>query len=335
MQIQKGIWLIYTLIIITWVVMYAANVLLLTFAAILFAILLSAIGKVAQKATRLPYPLALALALVALVGGLTLIFWLYSPTIAYQTQKLIEELPAAANSLKETLTPYLGKAMLTYQNLELEFSLTNQKIVTGALKVFSFTLGSITSFVIFLLVGLYLAFDPKSYTTGLRFLLPKSKEARIWAGLEHIGHSLRWWLGAKLISMVCIGVLTSVGLWMLGVSLAFILGLLMALLTFIPYVGPILASIPAILIAFAQDPLLAVYVIILYGGIHAAEGYFITPFIEQRTVSLPPALTIMGQVLLVVLVGGLGLALATPLIVVGLAIAKFARSPSTKIANQT
>jgi predicted PurR-regulated permease PerM len=304
------------LILIVW---YAINVFLLAFAAILLAILLNAVGQGAKKILRLPYPLSLLIALIFILGILILIFWLYSPVIADQSQLLIKQLPEAAANLRSDLTPFFGPEFLSEEKLKKEFSLSNQKLYSQLLTVFSTTVGSVAGFIIFLIVGLYLAFDPSRYMRWILLLIPPDKQKRIQEILEKIGHSLRWWLLGKLLSMVEVGILTFVGLTLLGVSLALVLGFLAALLTFIPYVGALLAAIPAILIAFTQSPLQALYVIILYVGIHLIDGYLITPFIEQRTVSIPPALTIMAQVLLVVLIGGIGLALATPIVVVAVA----------------
>ena len=113
--------------------------------------------------------------------------------------------------------------------------------------------------------------------------------------------------------MIIIGVLTAVGLWLLGVPLALTLGLLAALLTFIPNIGPILAVVPAALLALLQSPTRALYVVLLYLGIQTVESYLLTPLMQKRTVSLPPALTIFAQVLMGILVGRIGLVLATPL----------------------
>ena len=204
--------------------------------------------------------------------------------------------------------------------MQKEFSLSNQKLLTQLLSVFSTTLGSIAGFIIFLIVGLYLAFDPPRYVKWILLMIPTKKIERVAEIMNQMGQSLRWWLLGKVFSMAFVGIFTIIGLSLLHVSLAFILGLLAALLTFIPYVGAILASIPAILIGFTHSPWQAIYVIILYLIIHIIDGYLMTPFIEQRTVSIPPAVTILAQVLMVILIGGFGLALATPLLVVGVAL---------------
>ena len=124
---------------------------------------------------------------------------------------------------------------------------------------------------------------------------------------------LRWWLVGKMLSMAVVGVLTTMGLSLLGVPLALTFGLIAALLTFVPNFGPILSVVPPAVLALADDPRRATYVIGLYLAIQTVESYAITPLIQRRTVSMPPALTITAQVVLGVLVGAIGVAVATPL----------------------
>ncbi len=333
-KIAKMIGWVFALVILTLVVICATNVFLLAFASILLAILLNSIGRWTHKLIRFPYPLALLTAIVVIFGIFTLIFWLYSSLIADQFERLMVQLPEAANKLRKSIVPSLGNTFLSKVQLQKEFFLVNQKILEKVVMIFSFTIGSITGFVIFLIVGLYLALSPERYVRGFLFLIPKKRKKRVVEVIEKIGISLRLWLLSKILAMLVVGILTFLGLWIMGIPLAFILGLIMALLTFIPYVGPILAAIPGILIAFAQSPLMALYVTLLYIAIHVAEGYLVTPYIEQRAVSIPPALTIMAQILMVVLVGGLGLALATPLAVVCIALAQQSISqPKLKSAS--
>lgn len=122
--------------------------------------------------------------------------------------------------------------------------------------------------------------------------------------------------------MILIGSLTTAGLWLLDVPLALTFGVLSALFTFIPNIGPPLAILPAILLALTLSPTRALYVLLLYLVIQTVESYLLTPLLQQRVVSLPPALTISAQILMAVLLGGLGLALATPLTAVSLVLVK-------------
>lgn len=126
-------------------------------------------------------------------------------------------------------------------------------------------------------------------------------------------HMIRSWLFAQMLSMVAIGVLVTIGLWMIGIPLAGTLGVIAALLTFIPNLGPILSVVPAALLALAISPAKGLLTLLLFMVVHFLEGNIITPLLQRKIVRLPPALTLIAQLLLAVIAGPLGLALAAPL----------------------
>jgi predicted PurR-regulated permease PerM len=169
------------------------------------------------------------------------------------------------------------------------------------------------NFVMVAFIGLYLAIDPGIYRRGLLSLVPLDRRARAAEILAAVGEALRGWLLGQVFAMLVVGVLATIGLWLLGIPLALALGLLAALLGFIPYLGPLAAAVPAVLLALLAGPQQALQVALLYVGIQLLEGYFLTPLVQQRAVHLPPALTISAMVVMGGLLGGLGLALAVPL----------------------
>lgn len=186
-------------------------------------------------------------------------------------------------------------------------------IVDQATGVLLSTISALAAFLIILFVGLYVAAQPALYQRGLRRLVPVAGRQRADEVLLEVVSVLRWWLIGKVLSMVLVGVLTTVGLWWLDVPLALTFGLLAAALTFIPNFGPVLSVVPPALLALADDPTRAAYVVALYLAIQMVESYAVTPLIQRRTVSMPPALTILAQLVLGILVGGIGVAVATPL----------------------
>ncbi len=175
---------------------------------------------------------------------------------------------------------------------------------------------------IILAIGLYLAAEPGLYKNGFLQLIPAARRARTREVLEAVGSTLQWWLWGKLLGMLVIGVLTTLGLLLLGIPLALTLGLLAALLTFIPNIGPILAVVPAALLALIESPTKAFYVLALYFVIQTIESYLITPLVQRRTISMPPALTITAQMVMGVLLGAMGVVLATPLTAAAMVVVK-------------
>jgi predicted PurR-regulated permease PerM len=146
--------------------------------------------------------------------------------------------------------------------------------------------------------------------------------ANVDAALGSSARALRNWLGGQLVAMVVVGVVTGVGLALLDVPLALSLATIAALLEFIPFLGPIIAAIPAILIAFTVDPMTALYVLLLYVGVQQLEGYVLTPLVQRWAVELPPALGVLSVVVLGVLFGVPGALFAVPLTIVAIVLVR-------------
>ena len=168
--------------------------------------------------------------------------------------------------------------------------------------VYSFA-SVVAALLIVLFLGIYFALDYDKYVGGCVRLAPVTRRERLREVLGEVHQTLRWWLLGKVVAMLIVGVLTSVGLVALGVPLAAALGVIAALLTFVPNFGPVISAVPAVLLGFVQSPTTALYVVILYLAIQTVESYLITPLIQQRTVSLPPGLTISAQIGMGILFG--------------------------------
>lgn len=146
-------------------------------------------------------------------------------------------------------------------------------MMRGVGGAFSSLLGWLTNFVVIAFIGLYGAIEPGVYRRGFLHLIPKPRRARMDEVLSEINETLKWWLIGKFFGMAVIGIFATSGLWLLDVPLAFVLGLIAALFTFIPNIGPILAAVPAVLLGLTVSPQQALYVGFLYVGIQAVESY--------------------------------------------------------------
>ena len=293
-------------------VLRTGHVLLLIFAGLLFAVLLSAAADALVRVSGMRRGWALALTLVLLTAGLAATFVALWPSLSEQIDQLATEMPAAIGEMRRWIEQrewgrwLLGRA--EPDRLVQESGAIDQ--ATGALMS---ALSALAGLVVVLFVGVYVAAQPVLYHQGLRRLVPPRGRLRVDAALLEVTSVLRWWLVGKLLSMTIVGVLTTVGLWWLDVPLALTFGLLAAALTFIPNIGPVLSVAPPAILALADEPRTALYVVGLYLAIQTVESYAITPIIQHRTVSMPPALTITAQVVLGVLAGAIGVAVATPL----------------------
>jgi len=292
----------------------ASKVLLLLFASVLVGVLLFDASARVTRWSRIPRPAALALVVVVALGVVGVGAWLLAPSVAEQARELFKALPDALQRVqgvlqRRGLLDSVAGALPTPESMASDAA----SLIGRAGIFFSGMLGALANVVIISVLGIYLALRPEAYVDGIVALFPVRKRSRIREVLNETGRTLGQWLMGKLLSMLIVGVLTATGLALLQVPLSLLLGIVAGLLDFIPYVGPIMAGVPAVLIAFSESPQLALYVILLFVALQLAEGYLILPLIERRTVALPPALTISAQVLLGAIFGLAGVALATPI----------------------
>jgi predicted PurR-regulated permease PerM len=293
---------------------FAADALLLVFACILCAVLFHELSAMLARRLKCNRKIALALVVLLLVAIVFLGGWAMAPQISEQATKLAEALPQSLKRLQGLIDahPMLKRILAGLPPPE-QLVKRMSSLVPNAGLFFGGVIGALGNVVIILFVGIYFAASPRLYTDGFIKLVPPSKRPRARQVLERIGRTLGSWLLGKSLSMLIVGVFTSVGLSMLGVPLALILGIIAGLLDFVPYLGPIMAGVPAVLIAFSISPDLALYTVLLFVGVQLVEGYMLQPLIESKAVDLPPALTIVMQLVFGTLFGFAGVALATPL----------------------
>jgi predicted PurR-regulated permease PerM len=298
------------------------NILLATFAGVLIAVFLRALTDFVTKYTPLPDIWALItvlLLLLIVIGGGG---WLLAPQIAEQFDLLVEQMPQMSRRIERSLGEYgWGQWVLDQAQSD-----TLEGVVTGNVIAF---LGGFTTWFTYLVmaffIGLFAAMNPQLYRDGMVNLFPQRHRPRIRALVDDLSHTLRWWLIGQAITMVIIGVSVTLVLWAFGIPLAIVVGLIVGLLGFIPYAGPILGVIPVALVTVPEGADMVVPVMIAYAIVQMFEGYIAVPLVQQRTVYLPPVFTIVAQVLLGTVLGALGFILATPLAAVVLVLHRFYR----------
>ncbi|BDA85536.1 AI-2E family transporter [Aureimonas sp. SA4125] len=296
----------------------APTVLLVVFAGILMAVFLRGGGEWIAGKLGLKAGYGVAIFCVGLTVCAVVFLGLAGAALADQVQQLWDRLPEAVR----TLRGYVEDHAWINQALDKVDPGAVAPSGSGAASALSSTFGAFGNLVIIAFVGIYGAAAPSTYTRGLALLVAPSARPKAQSMLRESGIALRGWLKAQFVSMAVVGILTGLGLWFLGVSLAPILAILAALLTFIPNIGPVLALVPAVLLGLADGVSTALWIVGLYVTVQAIESYLVTPRVQESAVSLPPALTIAVQLLFGVLFGILGLALATPLAAVLLRVGR-------------
>lgn len=297
------------LLLLLWVV---PEVPLLVFAAALIGVFLHAGARLLAR--FLPIPLGAGVGLfilLLLLAGLGFTMLAARP-MADQLNQLWQEVPAAAQGLASRLRRYSwGQELL--QRLQPENMTLPSGGGSSAFSALNTTFGALANVVLVFFLGLYFALDPALYRRGIERMVAPSLRPKARSIAEEAAETLRNWLGAQMISMTVVGVLTGLGLWIVGIPLAPVLGVIAALLAFIPTVGPVLAAIPGVLLGLSQGFSGALSVIAVYLIVQSVESYVITPLVQKRSVDLPEAATIIALFAFGLLYGFLGVLLATPI----------------------
>ncbi len=305
-----------------------SNVLLMGFGAILIAIALRAGAAFLHRRAGLGVkPGVLLCALAATLAILGIVAWA-GPSISDQFRQLIGSLPDAWRQVEN----WLGDSPVG-QFLERRIENAQEgggAAPTGSLpSVFGYLTGTLTTVfgslangVLLVTVAIFLALDAPMYRGGALRLVPPSYRARAAGIADELGRALGRWMGGQALDMVLVALVTGLGLWLLGVPLALVLGLIAGLTNIIPVVGPFLSGIPAVLFAMTQGFDLAVWVAVLFVVVQQLEGNLLMPLIQRFAADLPPALTVLAILAFGSLFGFAGVVLATPLLLVSIILVK-------------
>lgn len=305
-----------------------SNVLLLGFGAVLIAIALRAAAAFLNRRTGLAFKPGVLLA--ALTAALLLIgiVALAGPSISQQFRQLLATLPSAW----QQVNTWLGDSSLGQfleQRIEAAQSGGGAGSTAAAPSIFSYVRGTLTTVtgglantVLLVTVAIFLALDAPLYRGGaLRLVAPawRPRAARI---TDEMAGALARWMGGQALDMVLVALVTGLGLWLLGVPLALVLGVIAGLTNIVPVVGPFLSGIPAVLFALTQGFDMAIYVALLFVVVQQVEGNLLMPLIQRYASDLPPALTVLAILAFGSLFGFAGVVLATPLLLVSIILVK-------------
>ena len=298
------------LALLTW---QLAGVFLLVFGGIILATALRALAAPLQRRAGLSSRLALAIATSLVAAVLGIAAWLIGDRLAAQLGEVRQRLPEALAALSGWLNERpLGLAILETWEEAKAGEVPWARIASMA----TLTFGALGSVLLVVMIGIFLAADPHLYRNGLIRLVPIDYRHRVDEALVASGHALTRWLLGQGISMLFVGIATAAGLAALGMPLALSLGFIAGLLGFIPFFGPIVSGVLAVLFAFTQGPTQALYLAGLALLIQQVEGNLLMPFVQRWAVSLPPVLGIVAAVAFGLLFGIVGVLFATPLMVV-------------------
>ena len=302
-----------------------SEVLLLGFAGILIAVLLRSGADFIHRTTRLPVGLSLALVGLVLFGGLGVGLWFLLPPFLEQSRQFAETLPTLVESLEARVAgvPWLSGFLQPGAPLNELLGRTSLVLSQVSSTLFT-TFNALGNVFLVIITGIFFASEPRLYRTDLYRLLPPRVRPRAVEIMHKLGITLRNWLTGQLLAMTLVAVFTYVGLLIVGLPYALALGVAAGLLDFIPFLGPILGALPALLIAFTGDGGTAqvLWVLVVYVIVQQLEGNLFQPLIQKEAVAIPPAVLLLALVAFGTLFGFLGLLVATPITAVLIVLIK-------------
>jgi predicted PurR-regulated permease PerM len=324
------------LLLFTW---YFAATLFLIFAGMLLGVALNAMTNLLGRVVGLPHSLRLTIVCLVLAGLLSGVVFLGGATIAQQATVLSDTIKSQLAGVKAFLerngvdTSFLELGNSTAASEASPASATpgapthnlpsagaiassGGAIVSQTLKLLLGTVSAVGNFFIVLFLGLSFAAQPGVYRKGLLFMAPAQHRARTTVIVDHIGETLERWLMAQILTMFAVFVVTWIGLSIIGIQSSFILGIQAGLLAFIPTVGALIGGLIVVLASLASGWVAAASAFALFLGVHALESYILTPILQRQALDIPPATLFAFQILLGVVFGIWGLALALPLMAI-------------------
>jgi len=296
---------------------YLRDFLLVFVGSLLVAMLLQLVSEPLVRWCRFSESLALAIAGLIILLVIAGSAYLFGTQLASELQDVLNRADAATKTISDELQrSQLGRTALSHLTGG-NFSLTAFvgsliKLSAHLLKAAIFTVAA----------GVYLAAQPAMYRKGAAQLFPPKRRAFVEETIDDIGRGLRLWLLGQALQMCMIGAITTVAVWIIGLPSPLGLGAIAGLAEFIPYVGPVLSSIPAILIAVTIGFYPALWTIVAYIVIHQLEGNVIVPLVQRRLVFVPPAVLLLSIVAVTEIFGMIGIIFAAPITVIAFVAVK-------------
>lgn len=284
--------------------------LLLAFGAVVLAILLRLLAALIAKATRLSEHLSLAVATCSVIAVVGVTFWLFGSQMTSQLNELMQNVEHGLRSLQAMFhnSRFDGFGKQVTERGASIVSSSVQGLLSGGLQFAE-------AAVLVAVTAVYLAAQPEHYRHGLAALFRPHQRKRAIEAIDLVGRTLKLWLLSQLIIMVIVGTLSFLAVWLIGLPNPVALGLLAGITEIVPYLGPFIGAIPALLVALTQGILPVVWTGVAYLAIHIFEGYLVAPLLQRQFVTIPPALVLIGIAAADLLFGISGVVLAAPLTV--------------------
>jgi len=292
------------------------------FIIIFFALVIaSAINGPVQQLEKLKIPRILGVLIIygVIFGILIFIIYQIVPTTIKELQLLNKEFPDVIDSFFNNLKLFSSNSskyfdiISKFQNYILSLANLLKAAASSFIETTSYFFGGATSALSILIISFYLSVQKNGVERFIKTVFPKNYEDYILNLWFRSQKKMGQWLQGQIILCLAVGILTYIGLKLLGIKFAFILAITAGILEIIPIIGPVMSAIPAVMLGILQNPILGLWVILLYIIIQQAENHFLVPIIMAKAIGLNPILIIISLLISTKLFGLLGIILAVPM----------------------
>lgn len=310
-EFAKRTIIILALALVPLLVWLLFDVILIVLGAVLVAELLQLGAEPFNRWLRLRHSIALILSGLMIIGVISGMVYLFGTAVGSQLQEVFDRISAAQKDIQQGLQDSeLGRLLLSHVQAS---KVSIPDIVKGVLTVSAAFIGSL---IVLVVTGVYLATQPALYREGLKRMF--SPHVRPYASdtIDEIGWALRRWLLGQLIQMLIVGFSSGLAVWLIGLPTPWALGVIAGIAEFIPYLGPVIAAIPAVFVALTVNMNAVLWTLLAYIILHQAEGHLFVPLIQRRMVYIPPAVMLIAIVTIDFLFGMVAMIFAAPMTVV-------------------
>jgi predicted PurR-regulated permease PerM len=319
-MVYVGIGLVFALLLAGYLLYKVAVVVLVLLLTILFSIIMSAPVDYLNRRG-----IGRGLGTLLVLGGFVLLFGIAGaalvPIIEDQASEFVDTFPALLENVQQIVV-----RLQSAVGLKTSFNLDPQNVLDRARNFLSggalatvasvgASVATVLSFaVVVLITTVYTVARPAPLVNGFVSLFPAGQRQRVREILGEMYKTVQKWFLGQLASMTIIGLLFTVAMFVIGIPFALLLGIFSGLISFVPYVGPMISVILPVLLALTGNPIDALWVILAYLGIQAIEGNLVQPIVMSRAVSLHPVTLVFALLTMGTLFGFVGVFLAIPLV---------------------
>lgn len=311
-KVWQTVAIVALLVVVILIARVAFNVLLMILAGVLIAVYFHGFGDLIERKMKLNRTLSMIISVGGSFVFLGMLLWFMGTKMQDQISILSDSLPntitAAKVKMDETHT---GRKILTYLSGD-----NSEKLFSTAQQFFSTSFGVMGNLYVVILLAVFFTANPSIYKNGIIMLVPPKNKSLARATIDRISTALKGWLKGTMLSMVLITLLIATGLTVMRIPGTMVLAMFTGMLKLIPNFGSMAAMIPGVLLALTVSTNTAIIVALIYLISQTIVSNIVTPLIQKRMINLPPALTIISQVIMGTLSGALGIILAVPLLAI-------------------